>query len=155
MARMTRHLARLTTTLGLALLALAACGDEIEPGDVGRGHKVAISKCTFCHRVGDQGGMIAPPLATGLALANKIVADYDRRIADLQAAHPKAYEAAKASIERVRAERDPAKRYALWLEAYLRDTKFDNPMTRMGNVLMTEQELADIVAWLVSVRPPQ
>lgn len=155
MVRMMRHLARPTTMLGLALLALAACGDELEPGDASRGQKLAVSKCSFCHRVGDQGGMIAPPLATGLALANKIVADYDRRIADLQTAHPDAYEKAKEAIERVRAERDPAKRYALWLEAYLTDTKFDNPMTRMGNVLMTEQELADIVAWLVSVRPPQ
>lgn len=128
-------------------------GEKLEPGSAERGYTLVKTKCTFCHYVEGSGGMIAPPLEKGLSLANQLVRDYEKRAADLAAKDAKAYAAARAPIEAVLAEKDPARRYELWLGAYLTDTKFDNPMTKMGNVILTPQQRADIVAWLVTKRP--
>ena len=139
----------------LALLVLAyACGDDpIEPGDVARGRKVVLFKCTFCHFVENTGGMIAPPLITSIGVADAQVRDYEKRAADLKSQNPKAYAVERVAIEAVLAQRDPTQRFETWLGEYLRDTKFDNPMTKMGNVLLTAQERADVIAWVVSKRP--
>ena len=137
-----------------ALVSACSCGAEsVEPGNPERGRQVVLSKCTFCHHVEGRGGMIAPPLEKGIALASELVKSYEKRIEDLKLAHPKAYPAAQPAIDAVLAEKDPARRYERWLSAYLTDTKFDNPMTKMGNVLLSLQERADVVAWLVTKRP--
>lgn len=99
--------------------------------------------------------MIAPPLEKGIALADTLVRDYEKRAADLQARYPDAYGKARPSIEAVLAEKDHARRLEVWFTAYLTDTKFDNPMTKMGNVILKPQELADVVAWLMTRRPSQ
>jgi len=138
------------------LLSAAACGDDTPPvGDAARGRKVALFKCTFCHYVENTGGMIAPPLLKCIALADGQVRDYEKRVADLKASNPKAYEAEKLAIEAVLAQQDHERRLELWLGEYLRDTKFDNPMTKMGNVLLSPQEKVDVIAWIMSKRPAE
>ncbi len=140
-----------------ALCFVSACGeDPVEPGNVERGHKLATStKCNFCHQVEGRGGMIAPPMDKALSLANALVRDYEKRVMDLKAAFPKAYSAAQPTIDAILAEKDHARRFELWLNGYLIDTKFDNPMTKMGNVIMTEQQRADVIAWLATQRQAQ
>ena len=156
-----RHIHRLLsaafTLLPLAFLFFSsACGaDTPTPGDAQRGLKVAKFKCTFCHYVENSGGMIAPPMDKSIALADSQVREYEKRAAALKIAQPKAYAAEQVAIEAILAQRDPARRFEMWAAEYLRDTKFDNPLTKMGNVLLTPQEKADVIAWLISKRPSQ
>ncbi len=141
---------------GFALTSFSSCGDDpVGPGDAQRGHAFAKSKCSFCHQVEGRGGMIAPPLEKGLSLADTLVRNYEKRIELLQQSQPKAYADAKATIDAVLAEKNHERRFELWLNAYLTDTKFDNPMTKMGNVLMKPQQRADVIAWLMTKRPQQ
>ena len=153
-----RHFTRRPSAL-LALClgaSISACGGEsLEPGVPSRGHTIAVAKCTFCHQIDGQGGMIAPPMDHCLGLVSTLVRDYEKRAADLELTYPKAYAAEAKAIEALIAEQDPQRRYEAWLANYLRDTKFDNPMTKMGNVLLTEQQRADVIAWLMSKRPQQ
>ncbi len=114
-----------------------------------------MAKCTFCHYVDGRGGMIAPPLEKGISLASQLVRDYEKRVEELKTRFPKAYAAEQPAIDAVLAQKDPTKRFELWFASYLRDTKFDNPMTKMGNVLMTDQQRVDVIAWLVTKRPSQ
>ncbi len=142
--------------LALAILPGPSCSaDTIEPGDPVRGLTLAKSRCTFCHYVEGRGGMIAPPMDKALSTANLVVRDYENRVRDLKQKDPAAYAKAQAVIDAVLAEKDHAKRYERWLDAYLTDTKFDNPMTKMGNVILSDQERAHIIAWLAIKRPTQ
>jgi cytochrome c2 len=142
--------------LASSLLLAAACGDDTPPvGDAARGRKLALFKCTFCHYVENTGGMIAQPLLTCIARADSEVREYEKRAADLKAMHPKAYAAEQAAIESVLAQQIHERRFELWLGEYLRDTKFDNPMTKMGNVLLSPQEKADVIAWIMTKRPAE
>lgn len=135
-----------------AVLVAGTCSPSLEPGNAARGHEVVLKKCTFCHFVEGRGGLIAPPLEQAMRLAEEVVRDYEKRAARLKTAEPKAYEAARGTIESVLAEPDPTRRLERWYDAYLRDTKFDNPRTRMGNVLMSDQQRLDVVAWLMTRR---
>ncbi|HUR28050.1 MAG TPA: c-type cytochrome [Planctomycetota bacterium] len=154
MRHSTKLVAGLLVLLGiLPVLLTPSCGDEIEPGDVTRGKRIARTKCAFCHFVEGSGGMIAPPLEKGIETANAQLREYEKRIEALKLQFPKAYAAEQPKIDAVLAEKDPAKRWELWLKAYMTDTKFDNPLTKMGNVLMTEQDRADVIAWLATKRP--
>ena len=141
----------------LAATSLSSCGeDRVEPGNVERGHQIATStKCNFCHQVEGRGGMIAPPMDKALSLANELVRDYEKRVENLKVAAPKAYTAAQPTIDAILAEKNQARRFEMWLNGYLVDTKFDNPMTKMGNVLLTAQQRADVIAWLATQRPGQ
>lgn len=132
--------------------ALLGCEQPLEPGDPERGHRLVLQKCTFCHYVDGRGGFIAPPLEKGIALAEEVARDYEKRAADLERLHPKSHAAAREKISAVLAEKDSTRRLELWFDTYLRDTKFDNPMTKMGNVLLQDQERVDIVAWLMTKR---
>ncbi|MEO6711085.1 MAG: cytochrome c [Planctomycetota bacterium] len=153
-----RHHRRATATvLFLAVSALAfatACGKEkLEPGNPVRGEAFAKQKCAFCHYIDGNGGMIAPPMDKSIALAGQVVRDYDKRVEELKTRFAKAYAAEQATIDGIQAEKHLGKRYERWLGAYLKDTKFDNPMTKMGNVLMSDQQRADVVAWLMTRKP--
>ncbi|HTF87339.1 MAG TPA: c-type cytochrome [Planctomycetota bacterium] len=153
-----RHHRRATVAvLFLAVTALAlaaACGKEkLEPGNPRRGESFALQKCRFCHYIDGNGGMIAPPMEKSIALAGQVVREYDKRVEELKTRFAKAYAAEQVSIDGILAEKDLVKRYERWLGAYLKDTKFDNPMTKMGNVLMTDQQRADVVAWLMTRKP--
>ena len=79
--------------------------------------------------------------------------DYEKRVENLKAAAPKAYTAAQPTIDAILAEKNQARRFEMWLNGYLVDTKFYNPMTKMGNVLLTAQQRADVIAWLATQRP--
>lgn len=157
MRHRTKALLALVPLIGILALSLTTSSGEAPagPGDPVRGHKLVIKKCTFCHYVEGRGGMIAPPLEKGLALADALVRNYEKRIADLKVSSPKAYSDAALAIETVLAAKDPATRFELWLNAYLKDTKFDNPMTKMGNVILSPQERSDVIAWLISRRADQ
>lgn len=154
--RHTTQLAFVVLALAFAAFALPSCGEKsLEPGSAERGQRIAMTKCTFCHFIDGRGGMIAPPLEKGIQTANAELRAYDARVTTLKEKFPKAYAAEQPKIDAVLAEKDPAKRWELWLKAYLTDTKFDNPLTKMGNVIMTEQERADVIAWLATKRPAQ
>jgi cytochrome c2 len=143
--------------LALALLSFTpGCGDDKpEPGSATRGEAVAKTKCTFCHYIDGKGGMIAPPMEQSIAQASQQVRGYEKRVEDLKARYAKEYAKEQVKIDAILAQQDPAKRYEMWLGAYLTDTKFDNPMTKMGNVIMTAQQRADVIAWLMTRRPTQ
>jgi cytochrome c2 len=125
----------------------------LRPGDAVLGLTVALKKCTLCHAIEGRGNRLAPAMEESLAKARTWVDGYPDRAKTLAANDPKTFKRSQAAIERIAAEADAKKRFALWFDAYLLDPKFDNPASRMQVCLLSEQERADVVAWVVSQTP--
>jgi cytochrome c2 len=149
-----------TTVFAILALTLSACGDSPatpaparRPPDPKVGLELAVRKCTLCHTVNGRGGVLAPPMEQSAVNAAKVVADYAARAKALQQSDPKTYKSHAKVIEAIAGEPDLARRYQAWIAAYLPDPRFDNPQSRMGAVVLSEQELADIVAWMSTLRP--
>jgi hypothetical protein len=96
--------------------------------------------------------MTGPPLAISLKLASSQMVEYAERAASLKQRYPDRYAMEQAAIEAVLAQTDHERRLERWLSEYLRNTAFDNPLSKMGNPGLKPQGIADVVAWIMADR---
>lgn len=140
-------------------LLVAACEEPPPPrapgeivGSVEFGGKLARQRCVICHKIDDRGGIVGPVMTEAVKLAVERSRTFEAIAADLKAKRPADYEKKRVRIEAVLAEPDPERRLTLWLDAHLVDPQFDNPMSRMTVLPLTDQDRADLVRWLMSLR---
>lgn len=143
----------------LAGLLLAACGESPPPdptrvavGDARAGLDFARQRCVICHKIGDRGGNVGPPMPEAVKKAVERSSSFESVVAELERTRPDFREKKRAKIDPILAETDPEKRLRLRLATYLADPQFDNPANRMTVLPMTEAERADLLAWLLSLR---
>lgn len=139
-----------------SFLLLAACGESPAPvegpsptrGDPTLGKKVAMNKCVLCHKVEGRGGVIGPTMDEAVARVRKHLGDYSAHRDKLKVAASGLYAKNQAAIDAIAAESDRERRFALWMDAYIPDPQFDGLPSKMAAVPLSDQDRADVIAYL-------
>jgi cytochrome c2 len=146
----------LPLTLLLAPL-FAACGgsdSEAASGSGGGldGATVAQQRCSLCHHLDGSQSMFAPGLPTVIGQARARVADYPKIVDGLKSLSEASYVDARDTIDTILAAEDDEERLRLWLRAHVKNPRFDNPVSRMAPVAVSEREFDALWSYLRTIR---
>ena len=147
------------TTLSILALALVvpACGGDGDGADSSSqgtgldGAQVAQQRCALCHPLDDRNSMFAPGFPTVIGQARARVADYPKIVDGLKSLSPAGYEDERKKIDELLATEDEAERLRLWLRAYVKNPRFDNPVSRMAPVAVSAGEYDALWAYVRSM----
>jgi len=117
------------------------------------GRALAQTRCTMCHKVEGKGGVISPPLEQVTAERFAKMPGYGTYLGELKAKDPARYNASKQVFEAIAADTDPKRRTLRWLDAYLAKPTFDNAQAKMLKQVLTAEQTAHILAYLLTLEP--
>lgn len=115
--------------------------------------KIFKKKCKLCHHLDEKKGLMDSPgfLTTAKTLPERLTR-YDKTIEGLKAKSMKTYTKNAAIIDPIVAEQDPRKRQWMWLNAYCKDPKFDDPKQKMAKVAgLAQEEIELLVRYIMNL----
>ncbi|MFN0057682.1 MAG: c-type cytochrome [Planctomycetota bacterium] len=125
----------------------------VNSGDIVRGKTQAVGKCRLCHQIDGSGGKMGEPIdARLLKKVELLLTEYPKHIETMKLTKPDLYQASAARFEAIVAATDMEQKLGLWLTAYIPKPDFDRPKGKMNAVSMSPDALADVIAYLLSLR---
>ncbi len=110
-------------------------------------------KCRTCHKLDEKKGLMDSPgfLTTAKTLPDRLTR-YEATIKVLKKRSMKTYQKNAAIIDPILAEQDKKRRMWMWLHAYCKDPKFDDPKQKMNKVPgLAAEEIEILVRYIMTL----
>ncbi len=122
-------------------------------GDPAQGRQVAMNYCKMCHKVEGQTMLgNAPDMDKKyVTMLLDDMKNYEQRASKWQEQSPKDYEIRKKAFDEILAIQNPKHRLERWLATFLRYPGFDRNSKMVNPVVLKQDQLEDLLAYLLSL----